>query len=302
MNPHGPARGKFASWVGAAMLAVALGGCALTSGQRAAITQFGTAASSLGTTTSTQLLAMREDTIKMNVERLVIVGKSRDPRLAGEQTLDRGFEIKTVQTVMGATNALAAYGQSLNALASDTQTADLKAASDNLVTSLGSLPGFTDAISPKQLSAIGSAIQEVGGIFIEYKRKEAVRIIVLNSRPAVDKLCDLLVRGFSTGGWVETQLLIVQLPLIAEASNAFQSRETFADRRVALDAFRLAFNGNVRRDQVVAQVAEAAQAMKKANTNLADVVERNEITFADIQDFAFRVARLKATVDILTGH
>ena len=144
-------------------------------------------------------------------------------------------------------------------------------------------------------------MQEVGGIWIEYKRKEAVRTIVVNARPAVDKLCDLLVRDFSTGGWVETQLLIVQAPLLGEASSAFRSRQTFADRRVALDAFRLAFDGTVRREQVVAQVAEAAQAMKKANANLAEVIERDELTIADIQDFAARAARLKATVEVLAG-
>lgn len=295
-------RSAIASWIGMTIIVLALSGCALTGAQKAAIGQFGSAASSLGTTTSTQLVAMREDTIKMNVERLVIGGESRDANLGNETTLDRGFEVKTVQTVIGATNALAAYGQSLTALATNTQAAALKTASDNLVTSLGSLPGVADAISPKQLSAIGTAVQEVGGIWIEYKRKEAVRTIVLNVRPAVDKLCDLLVRDFSTGGWVETQLLIVQLPLLGEASNAFRSQQSFADRRIALDALRLAFDGKLRREQVVVQVAEAAQAMKKANTNLADVVERDEITIADIQDFAARAARLKATVEILAGN
>lgn len=301
MDTLEPSKSRFASWICTLLVAVAVGGCALTGAQKAAIGQFGSAASSLGTTTSTQLLAMREDTIKMNVERLVIGGASREENLANERTLDRGFEVKIVQTVIGATNALSAYGQSLTALATNTQAAALKTAGDNLVTSLGSLPGIADAVSTKQLSAIATAVQEVGGIWIEYKRKEAVRTIVLNARPAVDRLCDLLVRDFSAGGWVETQLLIVQAPLLGEASNAFQSRQSFADRRVALDAFRLAFNGNVRREQVVTQVAEAAQAMKIANANLAEVVERDEITVADIQDFASRAARLKATVEVLAG-
>jgi hypothetical protein len=64
-----PRRGQFASWIETTLLAFALAGCALTGTQKAAIGQFGLAAANLGTTTSTQLVAMREDTIKMNVER-----------------------------------------------------------------------------------------------------------------------------------------------------------------------------------------------------------------------------------------
>ena len=55
----------------------------------------------------------------------------------------------------------------------------MKAASDNLVTSLGSLPGITDAISPKQLSAIGSVdvvLIPVGGAFT-IDAEHATRVI-----------------------------------------------------------------------------------------------------------------------------
>jgi hypothetical protein len=72
---------SLASWI----VAFALGGCAITGAQKAAIGQFGSAASNLGTTTSTKLPAMREDTIKLNVEPLVIGGECKDAKLANER-------------------------------------------------------------------------------------------------------------------------------------------------------------------------------------------------------------------------
>lgn len=121
-------------------LPVFLVGCALTANQRAALDQFSSSAATLGDATTSELTAMREQTVKMNSERLLLGGPSKDPRLGDQTSLDRGFELDRIQTISGATRALAAYGKTLSALASDTQSAELKAASNDLVGSLGRVP------------------------------------------------------------------------------------------------------------------------------------------------------------------
>ena len=182
-----------------AVLTVLLSGCALTAAQKAAVSQFSDSAAALGDITSSELIAMRDGTVKMTMERLLLGGKSKDKELGNQATLDRGFELKRVEAVSGAARALAAYGKSLGALVNDTQSADLKAASNEFIASLGRVPAATEHINDQQLGAIGTVIQDVGGFWIEWKRKQAVETIVAKSQRAVEHLCDLLIRDFSPG-------------------------------------------------------------------------------------------------------
>jgi len=177
------------------LLGTFAGGCALTAKQKAAVSQFSGSAATLGDVTSSQLIAMRDDTVKMTIERILLGGKSKDPHLGDQTSLDRGFEVDRVETVSGATQALAAYGNSLAALVDDTQSAELKAASNEFVASLGRVPTAKEHVSEEQLQAIGTVVEEVGGLWIEWKRKQAVETIVNNSKDAVEHLCDLLIRA-----------------------------------------------------------------------------------------------------------
>jgi len=101
----------------------------------------------------------------MTKQRLLLAGKSRDPNLGDQTSLDRGFEVSRVETVSGAAQALAAYGKSLAALVNDSQSAELQAASRDLVA--GRVPEAKERLSDKQLEAIGTVVQEVGGLWVE---------------------------------------------------------------------------------------------------------------------------------------
>jgi hypothetical protein len=280
-----------------AVLAAVFAGCALTAQQKAAVSQFSDSATTLGDVSSSELKVMRDETIKMTTERLLLGGKSKDPNLGDQTSLDRGFEVTRVETVSGATRALAAYGKSLAALVDDTQSADLKAASNEFVASLGRVPAAKDKLSDKQLEAIGTAVQEVGGLLVEWKRKQALTTIVRESRQAVDQLCDLLARDFDPQrGWVAQQLLVVEAPLVGAATDALFNARTYNDRKTTLEAFRLAQGSRMRRTEVVKRVADTAKAMKKANEALAQAVENSAWSIQDIQSFAERARSLQTAV------
>ena len=294
---------KTACWCKVLTLVVLLGilpGCALTAKQKATVSQFSDSAATLGNVTSSELKAMRDGTVKMTIERLLLGGKSKDSNLGDQTSLDRGFDLKRVETVSGATRALAAYGKSLAALVDDTQSAELKAASNEFVASLGRVPTAKERLSDKQLEAIGTVIQEVGGLWIEWKRKQAVTTIVKESRQAVDHLCDLLIRDFDPGnGWVAKQLQVVEDPLMAEATNGLYDGRTYNDRKIALEAFRLAHGSRMRRTEVLKRVTDGATAMKKANSALSQAVENSAWSIQDIQDFAQRARSLQTAVKII---
>lgn len=292
-----------------AILVSILTGCALTTKQKAAVGQFSDSASTLGEVTSSELKAMRNGTVKMTIERLLLDGKSQYQNLGNQASLDRGFELERVEAVLGATRALAAYGKSLAALVDDTQSAELKVASNEFVASLGRVPTAKQHISDQQLEAIGTVVQDVGGFWIEWKRKQAVQTIVKGSRAAVEHLCDLLIRDFNPGngtdekkGWVALQLQVVEDPLMAVATNRLYDGHTYNDRKVALEAFRLAHDSRMRRTEMLKRVTDGAIAMKKANSSLAQAVEGSTWSFQDIQDFAKKTQSLQSTIKTLVNE
>jgi hypothetical protein len=290
-------------WRGALSLTVLLvlsTGCALSAKQKAAVSQFSDSAATLGDVTASQLKAMRDGTVQMTMERLLLGGKSRDPNLGDLASLERGFELNRVETVSGATRALAAYGKSLAALVNDSQSSELKAASNEFVASVGRVPEVREKLSDKQLEAIGIVIEEVGGLWIEWKRKQAVTTIVRESRQAVDQLCDLLARDFAPeNGWVALQLQVIEVPLIAEATNVLYDGRSYVERRMASAAIRLAHESRMRRTEVLKRVTDGATAMKKANGALAQAVEDSAWSIRDIQSFAERAQSLQAAVKII---
>jgi len=292
-----------ARWCGILTLTVLLGtftGCALTAKQKVAVRQFGGSAATLGDVTSSELRAMRDDTVKMTIERLLLGGESKDPNLGDQTSLDRGFEVKRIETVSGATRALAAYGKSLEALVDDMQSAELITASNEFVASLGRVPTMKEQLSDKQLESIGTVIQDVGGFWIEWKRKQAITTIVKESQNAVEHLCDLLIRDFDPDkGWVAKQLQIVEDPLMAEATNALKDGRTYNDRKIALEAFQFAHGSRMRRTEVLKRVIDSATAMKKANGTLVQAVTNSAWSFQDIQDFAQKSYSLQTAVKII---
>ena len=283
-----------------AVALVLLTGCALSARQKAAVGQFSESAATLGDVTSSQLKAMRDGTVEMTKQRLLLAGRSRDPNLGDQTSLDRGFEVSRVETVSSAAQALAAYGKSLAALVNDSQSAELQAASRDLVASLGRVPEAKERLSDKQLEAIGTVVQEVGGLWVEWKRKEAVTTIVREARPAVDRLCDLLARDFAPGtGWVALQLQVIEDPLIAEATNVLYDGRSYDERKRASEAIDLVHGNRMRRTEVLKRVTDAAAAMKKANAALAQAVESSAWSAQDIQAFAERAQSLRAAVKII---
>lgn len=278
-------------------------GCALNASQKMALGQFSSSATKLGELTSSELMSMHDNTVKMTTERLLLGGKSKDGNLGDQRSLDRGFELKKVETISSATQALAAYGNSLSALVDDSQSANLKAASNQFVASLGNLPEVKSQINDKQLEAIGTVIQEVGGLWVEWKRKQAVTTIIMESQQAVDKLCDLLIRDFKSDepdkGWVSLQLQVVEDPLMVEATNALYDGKTYNDRKIALEAFRLAYESHMRRTEVLERITGAAAAMKKANESLVNVISDSSWSIQDIKNFAEKAQSLQSAVKII---
>jgi hypothetical protein len=86
---------------------------------------------------------------------------------------------------------------------------------------------------------------------------------------------------------------------MVEATNGLYDGKTYNDRKVALEAFRLANDSRLRRTQVLHRVTEAAAAMKKANNALVNAMKNSVWSSRDIQDFAQKTRSLTTAVTII---
>ncbi|MEZ2299370.1 hypothetical protein [Variovorax sp. RCC_210] len=280
---------------------VFLAGCTgLTAQQKDAVTKFGKASSSLGDTTATELKAMRQSTMQMNLERLSLSGKDKDMSnagtpLPGPTNLDSGFELETVTAVSAATAALSSYGKALVALADDTESAELRSATDGFATNLALVPKAQ--LTDEQRVAIASAANGLGGFVVEAKRKRAVATLVIHAKSSVDKLCTILAQDFDPHrGWIAEKLAATSEPLLVAADLALVNGKNYDQRKAAQEGLRLAFDNRKRLDLILSGIQKTAVSMKKANETLAIAIQDGSFSIDDFLDFSEKAQALQLAV------
>jgi hypothetical protein len=285
-------------------LAVLGSGCAgLTASQKAAITEFSRATNAVGQMTQAELTEMRERMIQTNQRRLVLRGK--DSGLTPAGPLDGNLTVSNVSVVVAAATALQGYGEMLEALATDTQTAELQGAADKFTTSLGRVPNVK--LSQGESDAIKGAVVFAGQLFIEAKKARALKTIVPKAKPAIDQICDTLTRDFDfQQGGLAQDLATANESLFGAAAAAFQDAPAGSDasaigvRSFSLPALQYAVEGRLRQDEILKRISSAATAIKKANAALADALATDRFTLEDVKSVAGEAAALRPAITELS--
>ena len=173
-----------------ALLCLGLTGCGLTVRQRAAISKFSTTTTALAGQMEDNLVQTRDDVVALytGMFELGITGVELDD-------LDKGLNVDQLEKRLKAAAALKRFGLLLETLSKDTQTAELQAASDKFVTSLRQVSNVN--LSDKDAEAIGKLMGKVGGLFIEAKRKKAIKSVILESKLPLLKLAELVADDFN---------------------------------------------------------------------------------------------------------
>ena len=284
----------------APLVLVLAAGCGLSAADKAAISQFSRAATTVGEVTASELVAMRDAVIQMNVARLTLTG--REQGLPGPNELEQTFTAQHVTTRVAAANALRSYGEMLLALSEDRPERQLRAAADQFVSSVRSLPDVKQHVTDSQLDAIGTAVQTVGGLVVEWKKKRALESIVPRANPAVARLCDLLAADFDpTGTQLGAQLVVTTSLLRARSDDAFRRATTPGERASVLTAYRLANANEVRRAELLSRVAQAVRDMKKANAQLTQALaNQRDLGAEDLKSFSATVNTLVTVLQTLS--
>ena len=272
-----------------------LSGCGLTGTQQQAAARFARASAGLGEFTAKEFSGLRELTIEMNTRDVVIDGEAK------LTNLDESLSPDAVSARISAATALSSYGQLLLSLVEETQGAELKAASDDFVGSFKRVSGKT--LSDDQLEALGTLVQGIGGLLVEYKKAKAVKRIVKEAKPDVDKICDLLIADFNrTGLGVGQGVDVTITRLKADVDYALATPGVDHQRRlVAVEAFKLADDAKNRLNVLGSQAVKTLTTLKSANQQLASAMENDESSIADIQALGKQIKELADAARALSG-
>lgn len=285
-----------------------LTGCAgLTASQKAAIAEFSRATSAVGETTKGELADMRARMIQTNEGRLILRGPL--PTLVPASTLDGNLTVANVLVVSNAASALQSYGAMLEALVENTQDKELHSAAEKFLASVRSIPDVK--LSAEASDAVSSVIVLAGRQLIEAKKAHAIRRIVPAAKPAVDAICDTLTRDFDyTKAGLAADLHAATEALHGAASVAFQDipppgdvaavQAAIAARAVSLPALQYAVQGRLHRDEVLNRMASSAQAIKRANSALADALLKNDWGIEDVKGAVHESGDLKPALTELS--
>jgi hypothetical protein len=283
MSAFARSRGSCCRLLVAACCAALLLGCGLTRQQRAAVQQFSAATIDFATLTSSELIRSRTDVLEMNTLCIQLNDNTIKP-----DRLDAHFTVERVKVRVEAMQALEEYAHLLHALVATSQQEQLQSAADRFVTSLRKVQGVS--LSDDKAGAIGVAIQQVGGLVVEYQRAKATREVVMASHDTILQLLDLVRRDFdpqadhwSLGYELVSQSLVGAANVAATGPNPALNALLIGEARV-VDAQNMA-----RFNTVAAQVEGSAAALREAQINLREVLQSPDITVENINRYVSQI-------------
>ena len=162
--------------------------CSITQTQQRTLQNFGETAIVMSNLTSSELIAMRNSTIQMNMHRIRLENmttKKEDTNTEDTKEyakLEGSFTILNIAIRLKAIATLRSYAKLLLSLASDSSKKELEQATQSFLFSAQNLSGDYKKLDEKKLNSIGEAAKLFGGIFTEHKQKDAIKSIILDSK------------------------------------------------------------------------------------------------------------------------
>lgn len=278
----------------AVVLAAAGLGCGLTVAQKSALGRFGGATGEFSSIARTEFQRSRADVIEMNRLRFEL-GDLDD---ADSESLDGLLTIDRTTARLRALDALRDYSTLLSELVSTTQRSELVAASSALVGSLGKVEGLD--LDESEADAIGRAVVAVGGLIVEYRRRQAVREVVDVAHPHVIRIIELVQRDFDPADdfW-NAGYRKATLDLRAAAAATVVDDGDVAGRALVREARLLALENSLRFREVGARVIETAERLRAAQQELRLAMHSDAVQAQDIDAYVAQVHELATIYELL---
>ena len=286
------------------IIAFSIQGCGLTVAQRKDIEVFGQAASKLGAASKEQLVAGRENVIDMKRYRLAIKKfvlppyeadsgmSARDFFFSKSLNLDSGLDVNDIEVRVAAVDLLQQYGKLLVAFTTDSHEKEIKESADKFAKSVGEFPN--NPMTSDEINGLGKIVTTVGGMLVEQQKKEALEKVVPKVAPLIDKICDSLEKDFDPNkngifGNIDT----VQDQLSSVAIEGLKmSGDSMSDRLLLIDGFAMAEKNKGIITTTSKQILKSIASLRKANSQLIEIIQNNKVGLNDIKEFGEDVADL----------
>jgi len=275
----------------------AIAGCGLHSVQRTAIDDFAASTSAVGKITSDEVLSMRNETINMNRNTLILAGPDQNlPRLVD---LDGTFKPNITLAMVKAVNALKTYGESLESFSKATQQDELQKAAGNLSTSLNGLPEKYKLTADEQ-GAIGKIITAGGNMIVGEMKEHYIKNIVPTCKEPLNRLANLMINDFDENypGSIAQVFLAYSVRSSTYASRVFDQCKEMSCREKAITSFEGANANVVRTETVYPEIRKSLKEMIKAHEALAAALESNKLSQADVKDFSKSIKNLADAIKV----
>jgi hypothetical protein len=286
------------------VVVVSLQGCGLTSAQRKDIEIFGQAASTLGESSKDQFVAGRENVIDMKryrlaIEKIVLPPYQADSGIPTREyffsknlNLDAGLDKNDIDIRVAAADLLQQYGKLLVAFTTDSHEKEIKESADKFTKSVGKFPH--NPMTADEIDGLGQIVTAVGGILVEHQKKEALEKVVPKVSPLIEKICDSLEQDFDpkkNGVYANINTVQDRLASVAIEGLKFPG-DSMSDRLLLIDGLALAEKNKGILTTTSSQILKSIASLRKANSELLDVIKSHKVGLKDIKEFGEDVADL----------
>ncbi|MAD45318.1 MAG: hypothetical protein CMI02_05510 [Oceanospirillaceae bacterium] len=273
---------------------------ALTQSQQKATHTYASATATLGQFSAAELARLRQDIITMNASRFAL----RKDKKVVHADFDRMVAADDTNVRLSAARALSSYGELLNALLSEDPAQALEDAAEKLADHTAFALG--ENFDKDKQSALQSVVENIGAVWVERQRAQALKTIIRDYQPAVQALADLLANDLTLDGERRGFMHAYQSAAKSLKNESYRvinhgDAHSYADRKVAVDALLMAEQA-LQRGQAISQAAGASlQALRTSDDELLKVLSEKDYGYADIRDYARQIRDLVKAYNALAG-
>lgn len=271
----------------------------LTNEQIVKARAFGTATSDIGNLGEKEFVNIRDGIIEMNKE-LVIIDNTK---AANSLDFEKPTTAEATAERVAASKALKNYGELLVELVSDNQTQNLKTTANELINNTSSALG--KELPNNTQDAVSNLIVGLGSFWVEHKKAESLKKIVVAYQNPVDKLADLMSKDFSIApdslGFLKAYLTTAKR-LKNASIRLLNSGKKYSvlEREKAVQALVMS-NIAIIRAKVIAENAGAAiSSLKIANNELVKTIKEKKYSTNDIKSYAKQIQSFVNIYQVLT--
>jgi hypothetical protein len=249
---------------------VLLSGCGLTVQQKKQLSQYSATTIETGSQSADEFRAMQKMVVQANRYNLIFDGMTGYTQL---DNLKGDLSDTNINPRVTAAEALEAYGELLARLVAKSEKDNLQAAAQEMLK--GARKFNSALISDDVGNGIEKAVMAGGGLYLEKKKAEAIRKVVLGYKDVIDAVCDALTVDFGddTGGVRQNAEAVIEETKMTGADILRKKESTVLERNIAMSAVSFTQESLSQISEQGEPIQTAARKLKQINNDLAKALE-----------------------------